>query len=224
MRCLQKIWERDGASYSEGPGCLLADVYNILVAGREGARRSATTLLRLAVQRNTNLLTAIGHAVHRSIWKGISCEATRNAIVTASVMGVVLDELGFQKESYMSQPAFLVGRFLSLADTLHAEYSKEVRDDLPPQLLGNALIPTAIADPNKGLARMLQRIRVYQAWAQRKGSGLARWSCAEMGRIASELEGRLPDRFTEADQAQLLLGYLARSESKQEKAEKGEQN
>ena len=69
----------------------------------------------------------------------------------------------------MNEPAFLVGRFLSLADTLHAEYCKDVRkNETPPQLLGNALIPTAISDPNKGLARMLQRIRVYQAWARRK--------------------------------------------------------
>lgn len=119
----------------------------------------------------------------------------------------------------MHEPAFLIGRFLSLADTLHAEYSKSVRGDLPPQLLGNALIPTAISSPNKGLARMLQRIRVYQAWARgKKGTGLARWSCGEMGKIANEVAGKLPVRLNEAEQAQLLLGYLARAESNQEKA------
>jgi hypothetical protein len=124
----------------------------------------------------------------------------------------------------MSQPAFLIGRFLSLADTLHAEYAQEVRKDLPPQLLGNALIPTAIGDPNKGLARMLRRIQVYQAWARTRGTPLARWSCAEMGKIANELAERLPDRFTEPDQAQLLLGYLARAEGKPEKADQGDTN
>jgi hypothetical protein len=108
---------------------------------------------------------------------------------------------------------------LSLADTLHAEYSKTVRDDTPPQLLGNALIPTTISDPNKGLARMLQRIRIYQAWARgKKGTGLARWSCGEMGRIADDLAGKLRSgRLNDPQQAQLLLGYLARTERKEEK-------
>lgn len=71
----------------------------------------------------------------------------------------------------MQEPAFLIGRFLSLADTLHAEYSRSVRKgDMPPQLLGNALIPTAISDPNKGLARMLLRIRYIRlGHAERMG-------------------------------------------------------
>ena len=50
----------------------------------------------------------------------------------------------------MRKPAFLIGRFLSLADTLHAEYCEVVRDgDMPPQLLGNALVPTAIQEPEQ---------------------------------------------------------------------------
>jgi hypothetical protein len=45
-----------------------------------------------------------------------------------------------------------------------------------------------------------------------------------MGKIASEVAERLPDRrLNEPEQAQLLLGYLARSESSQDKAsEEGE--
>ena len=129
----------------------------------------------------------------------------------------------------MQEPAFLIGRFLSLADTLHAEYCKVVRkDDMPPQLLGNALIPTAIQDPNKALARMLLRIRPYQAWARRGGTeaGLARWACREMGIIATEVATKLAGlRFNDEQQAQLLLGYLARTESKEEeKTEEGATN
>jgi hypothetical protein len=111
---------------------------------------------------------------------------------------------------------------------LHAEYCKVVRkNDMPPQLLGNALIPTAIQDPNKGLARMRQRLCVYQAWARgRKGTGLARWACGEMGKIATELAGKLPGlRFSDEQQAQLLLGYLARTESRdEENVEEGAAN
>ncbi|MCL5744231.1 MAG: hypothetical protein M1541_09955 [Acidobacteria bacterium] len=223
MRCLQMMWERGGASYSEAPGCHLTDVYNVLIAGRQGAKDSAKALLKITLQRTVDLLIAIGHAGHRGgkdAWKSISREAGRNPVIAASLLGITLSKLNETKENYMQEPAYLIGRFLSLADTLHAEYSKGVRKgDMPPQLLGNALIPTAISDPNKGLARMLQRIRVYQAWARgKKGTGLARWSCSEMGKIANEVAAKLPGhRFNEAEQAQLLLGYLARAESTQDK-------
>ena len=61
---------------------------------------------------------------------------------------------------------------------------------MPPQLLGNALIPAAISDPNRGLARMLDRIRVYQAWARQKGA--ADWPAGPAGRLGrsrNELAG-----------------------------------
>jgi hypothetical protein len=223
MRCLQMMWERGGASFSDAPGCRLADVYDVLIAGRQGATAAAATLLRMTLQRTTALLMAIGHALHRGgkeAWKDISRQAGKNPVIAASLLGITLSKMGHRKENYMQDPAFLVGRFLSLADTLHAEYSKAVRNDMPPQLLGNALIPTEISDPNKGLARMLQRIRVYQAWARgKKGTGLARWSCGEMGKIATDIADKLPGRrFNEPEQAQLLLGYLARTEGNQEKA------
>lgn len=221
MRCLRMKWERGGASYSEAPGCDISDVYDVLVGARPTAEASALALLRLTLQRTSELLYGVGHAAHRSskeAWKSISRESGRNPLIAVSLLGIVLDKLGKRKESYVRKPAFMAGRLLSLADTLHAEYSKAVRNALPPQLLGNSLIPTAISDPNKGLARMLQRIRVYQAWAQKDGTGLARWSCGEMGKIAVELAEKLPQgRLTEPEQAQLLLGYLARSESSQDK-------
>ena len=118
----------------------------------------------------------------------------------------------------MERPEFLIGRFLSLADTLHVEYCKGVRNgDLPPQLLGNALMPTAVSDPVKGFARMRHRLLPYQAWASTRGSALARWACGEMGKIATEIAGNLgTSRLSDAQQAQLLLGYLARTEKTSE--------
>jgi hypothetical protein len=181
----------------------------------------------MTLQRTTVLLMATGHALHRGgkeAWKDISRQAGKNPVIAASLLGITLSKLGHRKEDYMQDPAFLVGRLLSLTDTLHAEYCKDVRKgDTPPQLLGNALIPTAISDPNRGLARMLDRIRVYQAWAGKKGTGLARWSCGEIGKVANELAGKLTagKRFDDAERAQLLLGYLARTEKDESRVEKG---
>ncbi|MGP8247896.1 MAG: hypothetical protein ACLQVN_25700 [Bryobacteraceae bacterium] len=231
MGCLQMNWERGGASYSDAPGCRLVQVYDLLIAGRPGAAVSARALLGMTLQRASDLLMAIGHATHRGTkegWKGIAREAGKYTVIAVSIMSIALSKLEQRKEDYMSEPAFLIGRFLSLADTLHAEYCKVARKgDMPPQLLGNALISTAVQDPNKGLARMRQRICVYQAWARGKnGTGLARWSCAEMGKIATEVADKLQsERFNDEKQAQLLLGYLARTEGKEEsKKEEGATN
>jgi hypothetical protein len=228
MRCLQMQWERSGKRYAHAPGCRLAEVFDLLVADRPAAGVSARALLEMTIRRTSELLIAIGHAARRGAWKNISREAGEFPVIAASLLGITLRKLGQRKENYMQEPAFLIGRFLSLADTLHAEYCKVVRkDDMPPQLLGNALIPTAIQDPNKGLARMRQRLCVYQAWARgKKGTGLARWACGEMGKIATEVAGKLPGlRFSDEQQAQLLLGYLARTESKnEEKIEEGATN
>jgi hypothetical protein len=222
MRCLQMNWQRGGTSYSDAPGCRLADVYNVLIADRSGTREAASLLRRLTLLRTSDLLMASGHAAHRGAndsGKSIAREGRQNAVIAVSLLGITLYRLGDRKETYMQEPSFLIGRFLSLTDTLHVEYCKGARNgDMPPQLLGNALIPTAVADPNKGFARMLQRLRPYQAWARSKrGSGVARWSCAEMGKIATEIARKLPgQRLNEAEQAQLLLGYLARSEKTSE--------
>jgi len=231
MRCTQMQWERGGGSYADAPGCRLGEVFDLVIAGRPGANVSAHALLEMTTRRTAELLIAIGHTVHRGTkeaWKNISREAGKYPLIAASVLGITLSKLEQRKENYMQEPAFLIGRFLSLADTLHAEYCKVVRkNDMPPQLLGNALIPTAIQDPNKGLARMRQRLCIYQAWARgKKGTGLARWACGEMGKIATEVAGKLPGlRLSDEQQAQLLLGYLARTESKdEEKIEEGATN
>ena len=51
MGCLQMDWERGGADYSEAPGCRLAQVYDLLIAGRPGAAGSARSLLGLTLRR-----------------------------------------------------------------------------------------------------------------------------------------------------------------------------
>jgi hypothetical protein len=226
MRCLQKKWEQGGHGYAWAPGCRLKDIFDILVAARIGARDAAEHLLRLTLDRTAELLIAIGAAVHRgraAAWKGIAKDGAKEAVIAAGLLGILLRKSRGGKEKGMEDAAFLMGRFLSLADTLHAQYCEHVRKGAqPPQLLGNALIPTAVGDPRKGLARMLHRFRPYQAWARSpKGSGLAKWTCGEMGKIAGEIASQLPDRrLNDAEQAQLLLGYVARTE----KSEEGAQN
>lgn len=119
----------------------------------------------------------------------------------------------------MTSPAFLVGRLFNIADSLHLEYCKHVRNNsIPPQLVGNALMATAQEEPTKALSVLWGRIKPYHAWAQtlREGDyvGLVRYFLRNLGEVSAQLkDAELPKRCTDVEKAQMLLGYLARLES-----------
>ncbi|MCL5744242.1 MAG: hypothetical protein M1541_10015, partial [Acidobacteria bacterium] len=174
-------------------------------------------------RRATPLLAAVAHAYHRGgkeAWKGFARGAQESGSVAVAVLAATLQKLGRSKEDYMQGPAYQLGRFLSLTDTLHRRYCEEVRKrQIPPQLFGNAMLPAVVANPQKGLAQMMSRLRVYRAWAEKAGDGLARWSVSEMGRLCPTLAEHLPQRLGDAEKAELLLGYLARAEKKEDNEE-----
>ncbi len=119
----------------------------------------------------------------------------------------------------MTSAAFLVGRFLNLADSLHLEYCRHVRNNaVPPQLVGNALMATALETPEKALSMLSQRVLPYQAWARtvKEGDrvGLVKTFLKHLSDVSEQLkDAPLPQRSSDADKAQMLLGYLARVES-----------
>lgn len=121
----------------------------------------------------------------------------------------------------MTSPTFQVGRLLSLADSLHLEYCRHVRNNsIPPQLVGNALMATAQEEPTKALSMMWGRIKPYHAWAQTLKGGdevrLVKYYLKQLGDVSDQLKDTaLPQRCTDADKAQMLLGYLARPKSEE---------
>jgi hypothetical protein len=105
---------------------------------------------------------------------------------------------------------------LKLADELHAVYCKEVRkNNLPPQLLGNALMVAALDSPTQALAQLALRIAPYLGWARTNSTdstGLSRYFLKEFGLVESKLRDKaLPTRLDDAARAQLLLGYISGS-------------
>ncbi len=123
----------------------------------------------------------------------------------------------------MKNAAFNVGRMLALADKLHCEYCINVRGknetdaekkkSIPAQLIGNALMRTALDNPLKGLSLLSERLLIYQAWAtkaQGDNVGLAKWVLGQMGQVSAELENAdIPKQADDAVKAQILLGYLS---------------
>lgn len=84
---------------------------------------------------------------------------------------------------------------------------------LPGQLVGNQFLSIATENPNEGLSRLRERLKVYLAWANSSTGEkckLAKWILARYKEICTKISGKeIPKSFNTAEQAQVLLGYLA---------------
>ena len=115
----------------------------------------------------------------------------------------------------MENAPYLIGRFLNLADGLHAVWCRNVKekDPLPPQLLGSSLFASFQINPVQAFASASLRMKPYWDWAktnQTKDAALSRWFVGEFGRISAAIvKIVIPSRLSDTDKAEMLLGYLA---------------
>jgi hypothetical protein len=180
---------------------------------------AAQHILDLTVCRLSSLLLGVFGAMHTGDmqqWDEYPPRSREIALRAVSTLGILLDAIGRRKETYMNGTAFLVGRLLSLADTLHREYCKHVRGGaIPPQLIGNGLMPAAADSPKDAVDRLRERMMPYKAWADKGDSEeyrLAKWAVGQMGQVCQRLsELELPSETDQAFRAELFLGYMARS-------------
>jgi hypothetical protein len=144
-------------------------------------------------------------------------DPARHAALTAiGIYGILLLRQGREKKAYMEDRDYLLGQFFQFADLLHRLYCKyERKGSIPPQLIGNAVIPMALQSPRRAIEVLGNRMPIYIAWADRHDgdeAGLAKWCRKELGRLSALLhEQRLDARVSPNGRAELLLGYLASS-------------
>ncbi len=221
VSCLNTAWERAGTHAEQVPGFGIGDGLGLLLEDGIVLKAIATRAIRTLITNSLSLVLALGQA-HR---QGLVHDAKsarkliqQQAKFLPSIFGLLLAKLGRLKGDYMKGPPFLVGRLLSLADQLHLQYCQGVRKgQVPPQLVGNALMSAALEQPTKAVAMLSQRILPYQAWARTVQGGddvrLAKYFLGELGRVSAELKDiELPHSCGDAEKAEMLLGYLARSE------------
>lgn len=221
VRLTQKQWIRFGQNTSSVTGISLGEIYDIFFAQQNEQKHLAENLLSITLIRTQPLLIGLGNADHKNEIYEYKPEARFTVLRTISAFAIYLHKLGIKKESYMKDTFFYVGRFLSLLDTLHFEYCKNVRDgNIPPQLLGNAHLQIALDNPISAIDMLSRRINIYQAWTKKEQGEqvrLARWAVGELGKVSDLIaETNLPASTTDAERAQILLGYLSRSEKKAE--------
>jgi len=218
MRCLNTHWIRNLEESSRVPMCSLSDVHRAMVRSDQEALKN---ILGLTVRKASSLLVPLGGAQHAGTETKVKVQAKIDGLTAIALLGILLLKSDRVKEVYMKDVSYGIGRLLSLADRLHALYSEEVRKGvLPSQLIGNALMSTALEQPKMALDLLGRRILPYQAWARTTNggkAGLARWFLNEIGGVCEGIKAvGIPDRTTEMDRAEMLIGYLAKEEKKQE--------
>lgn len=221
--CLNTAWLRQGTYVEVVHGFSLGDVLGLLLDDGVEIRRLATRAIDAVVRNSVGLLLAIGQEnIKNNVFK-LNKNYAKQALLLPSILGLLLNKIGFDKGGIMESPAFLIGKFLSFADELHLKYCEQVRKgSIPPQLVGNALMPTALETPVKALSMLSQRILPYQAWAKTlkgagKDVGLIKYFLHQFGDVSNQLDNiQIPQNCTESDKAQMLLGYLARKEKSEE--------
>jgi len=222
MRATKSIWIRGGTEKQAIAGCSLGRIYDLFLGDGHLRDEAAVELMRMILDRVGPLLGRFG--VARFDGRAVISPSGRKAAVDAcTILAICLYKLGDRKEKYMEESAFLMGRFLSLADLLHLQYCLLKRDnDVPPQLLGNQHLAVAALNPVEALALLCDRLRVYKAWAdtdRRAEAALAKWAVGRMGEVAGGLTGRLSGRaMTDREKAEMLLGYLVREAKSQSDA------
>jgi hypothetical protein len=200
--------------FEKTPGISLKEIYDVFIP-LGNKQELYKHLLQKVCQRAQDLMINVGHCYNRKKLFEINKSAVYDHCLAVSLLSILLFKLKYCKEDYMHSVAFNIGRLMMLTDVLHREYCINVRKgDVPPQLLGNSIMPTAVEFPNKALNLLQERIRVYKAWADTvKEANLAKWSVSKMGDVSLEIsEKEIPESFSEAERAQVLLGYLAKIE------------
>jgi len=224
--CLNTVWtagrddkgERYG--YAKGAhGFDINDVLTLLLGSQNELRQVTERALGALIRNSSPLLLATGQASARGRVYPTDRKYSKQTLLVPSIIGLLLNKLGQKKGDIMTSPAFLVGKLLNIADSLHLEYCKNVRkNSIPPQLVGNALMATAQEEPIKALSVLWGRIKPYHSWAQTvkegEGIGLVKYFLKHLGDVTTQLDASLlPQRCTDTDKAQMLLGYLARIDS-----------
>jgi len=226
--CLNTIWQRQGTRAEQARRFSIEDGLSLLLESRPRQQTIASLALGTLSRNAASLLLAMGQAHHQGKVHCAPKKYDKQALLIPSILGLLLAKVGSMKGAFMHQPHFLVGRLLSLADQLHEQYCQKVRKgSVPLQLVGNALMPTALEQPTQALATLSQRILPYQAWAkssQGEEARLAKFFLGEMGRLSEELAAHpLPTTCDDPAKAEMLLGYLAWI-GKGEQGEEAQQN
>jgi hypothetical protein len=204
VRLVNTCWDSEGEKPKSVSNARIGLGLALLLETGSPLAEAIDQALRSLVTNVTPLVLALARAhIQNRVSKAVA--TSDFPLLVPSILGLLLAKAGHSKGDYMSQNAYLIGRLMSLADEFHRDYCKHERGgDLPKQLIGNALMPTALENPVAGLARLAERLTLYHRVAETRLRD-------EAGAVERVIEKQnLPTRCSDVEKAQMLLGYLAR--------------
>lgn len=222
-----RMWSHDGNEKFEPKfrSAFLYDGFPVfdgleLFLGESVATGLAESMLSLLLQGSSRLCVASANLARKHEVLS-NARAVAHLETTLPLFGILLHKLNRTKETYMENAPYLIGRFLNLADGLHAVWCKNVRDNqIPPQLLGSSLFASFQMNPVQAFGSASLRLKPYLDWAktnQTQDAALSRWFLGEFGRVSSAIKAAgIPLRLSDTDKAEMLLGYLASNEKQVE--------
>lgn len=216
---LNRFWKQDGKPAA--PQFKLIPRYHGVELLLEPGMPTAADLHILAGQT----MTLEGYVGRRLCRGGLTEKAHLSAaelMALLSLLGMLLYRAGIGKETYMKNLPYLFGQLLKVSDELHALYCAAVRGgEVPAQLAGSSVYQSAAEAPVRTLSLLGTRMNPYITWAKSyrlkgvsekgKESWRAGWYLSLYEGIASKLYEvwRPEKRFSDAEKAQLFIGYLA---------------
>lgn len=212
---LNTVWKRDGKQKHKAEQAVKVRIFQ------------PTDGLRLLLDSQGNALSA--HMMERFIQHARGyflalCRSTGKHEIASlpekkiypGILGLLLCKLGKNKEDFMKESPFLLGRCLRISDEIHRLYCEVVRKkDLPPELCGSSMLVGMMESPVTTLSQLAMRSAPYIKWARggsEKGDkgGLVWYWLKQWEEIADQLHMlNWPKRLIPEDRAQVFLGYLA---------------
>lgn len=218
---------RGGTEATDAIGLPPAEAFGLFLQEGDG-QRLAQRFLHVVLKRHHQLLEATAHGKHRARATQLD---TGTALRALTLLAILLNSLGRQGGLWMNEAAFRLGQLLSIADVVHVGYCADVRQgQVPPALLGNAVLTMAQANPAKALAALARRWKPYASWAKRASAveaarlrssekreesdrgwkiSQAIWQHRRAAEISAALHDQLPQPADDVFRAELLLGYVA---------------
>ncbi|MBN1552219.1 hypothetical protein JW979_12165 [bacterium] len=208
-RYLNTIWKRSGDHAGKVKIFEPADGLTLLLGEQQCIAQAAYMMERFVQHSQGYFLFLCRGTGKREITK------LPDKIYYPGILGLLLLKLGKGKDEYMKENAFLLGRFLRIADEIHRLYCEVVRDnDLPPELCGSSLLVGMMESPGRTMHQLAMRSAPYVKWARayvgQDKAGLVHFWMQQWAIIADQLHlSEWPKRLPPEERAQVFLGYLA---------------
>jgi hypothetical protein len=232
-KIINKVWKMNGKVAGEIKKVKYYQGLELLL--EKNRYELGTYLLNTLIQNSQGLIVFLGNLLHAGgVIQNQDKFPRENYHFLPSLIGIMLYGQNRIKEEYMKDVPYLIGQMLKISDELHSFYCKIVRDgNVPPQLVGNSLMASALEAPERMLVQLAQRMKPYIAWAKQyrtrnceikgKESWRAGWYMGLFEQNASLFNddkiAKLKNaQFSDHEKAELFIGYLADFPRKEEAA------